>query len=86
VNAVPTEPPLTDITEATMQKNVGGFDRFYRFGIGFLSLALVFVSESLPLKFVFALVALIGIGTAIIGYCPINAKFRVDTTKKRKTR
>lgn len=67
-----------------MQKNVGGLDRFYRFGIGFLSLALVFVSESPILKVVFALVALIGIATAFIGYCPINAKFGVDTTKKRK--
>jgi hypothetical protein len=67
-----------------MQKNVGGLDRFYRFGIGFLSLALVFVSHSLILKIVFALAALIGIGTAIIGYCPINAKFRVDTMKRKK--
>ena len=68
-----------------MKKNVGGLDRFYRFGIGFLSLALAFVSGSLILKIVFALVALFGIATAIIGYCPLNAKFGVDTTKKRKT-
>jgi hypothetical protein len=66
-----------------MRKNVGGLDRFYRFGIGFLSLALAFVSESPLLKFVFALVALLGIVTAVTGYCPINAKFRVDTTKRK---
>ncbi len=65
-----------------MKKNVGGLDRVYRFGIGFLSLALVFVSESLILKIVFALVALIGIATALSGYCPLNAKFRIDTTKR----
>ena len=67
-----------------MKKNVGGLDRFYRFGIGFLSLALVFVSGNLILEIVFALVALVGIATAIIGYCPLNAKFGVDTTKKQK--
>ncbi len=67
-----------------MQQNVGGLDRFYRFGIGFLSLALVFVSESIALKVLFALVALLGIGTALIGYCPINAKFGVNTIRKKK--
>jgi hypothetical protein len=67
-----------------MEKNVGGLDRFYRFGIGFLSLALVFVSESIALKVLFALVALLGIGTALIGYCPINAKFGVNTIRKKK--
>ncbi|MFZ5863740.1 MAG: YgaP family membrane protein [Nitrospirota bacterium] len=68
-----------------MQKNVGGLDRFYRFGIGFLSLALTFVTGSILLKIIFALVALLGIATAFTGYCPLNAKFGVDTTK-RKTR
>ncbi len=68
-----------------MTKNVGGLDRFYRFGIGFLSLALAFVSGNVLLKIVFALVALLGIATAFAGYCPLNAKFGVDTTKKRKT-
>jgi hypothetical protein len=67
-----------------MEKNVGGLDRFYRFGIGFLSLALVFVSESIALKVVFAAVAVLGIGTALVGYCPINAKFGVNTIKKKK--
>lgn len=66
-----------------MKQNVGGLDRFYRFGIGFLSLALVFVSESPILKIIFALVALIGIATALIGYCPLNAWFKVDTRKKK---
>ena len=66
-----------------MKQNVGGLDRFYRFGIGFLSLALVFVSESPLLKIIFALVALIGIATALIGYCPLNAWFKVDTRKKK---
>jgi len=66
-----------------MKKNVGGLDRIYRFGIGFPSLALVFVSTGPILKIVFALVALIGIATALIGYCPLNAAFRVDTTKRK---
>jgi hypothetical protein len=69
-----------------MEKNVGSLDRFYRFGIGFLSVALVFVSESIVLKVLFALVAIFGIVTAITGYCPLNAKFRVDTTKKKPSK
>jgi len=68
-----------------MEKNVGGLDRFYRFGIGFLSLALVFVSQSIVLKILFALAALLGIGTALVGYCPLNAKFGVNTVRKKKT-
>lgn len=67
-----------------MEKNVGGLDRFYRFGIGFLSLALVFVSESILLKLLFTVVALVGIGTAILGYCPLNARFGVNTIRKKK--
>jgi hypothetical protein len=66
-----------------METNVGSLDRFYRFGIGFLSIALVFVSESIVLRIIFALVAIFGIVTAITGYCPLNAKFRVDTTRKK---
>lgn len=66
-----------------MTKNVGSLDRFYRFGIGFLSVALVVVSESILLKIVFALVAIFGIVTAFTGYCPLNAKFGVDTTKRK---
>lgn len=68
-----------------MQRNVGSLDRFYRFGIGFLSVALVLVSESIVLRIIFPLVAIFGIVTALTGYCPLNAKFGVDTTK-RKTR
>ena len=67
-----------------MEQNVGGLDRFYRFGIGFLSLALVFVAESGLLKILFVVVALIGVGTAFIGYCPLNAKFGVNTVRKKK--
>jgi hypothetical protein len=67
-----------------MQKNVGSLDRFYRFGIGFLSIALVFVSDSIALKILFAVVAVLGIGTALIGYCPLNAKFGVNTIRKKK--
>ncbi len=66
-----------------MEKNVGSLDRFYRFGIGFLSVALVFVSESILIKILFALVAIFGIATAFTGYCPLNAKFGVDTTKRK---
>jgi hypothetical protein len=66
-----------------MRKNVGSLDRFYRFGIGFLSVALVLVSDSILLRIVFTLVAIFGIVTAFTGYCPLNAKVGVDTTKRK---
>jgi hypothetical protein len=65
-----------------MEKNVGGLDRFFRLGIGFLSLAIVFASEDSALRLIFGVVALIGLVTAATGYCPINARLGLDTTKK----
>jgi hypothetical protein len=66
-----------------MQKNVGGLDRFFRFGIGFLSLAVVLATEDTPLRLIFGVVALIGLATATTGYCPINAKLGINTTEKK---
>ena len=66
-----------------MQKNVGGLDRFFRFGIGFLSLAIVLVSEDTALRLIFGVVALAGLATAATGYCPINTRLGINTTEKR---
>lgn len=65
-----------------MEKNVGGLDRFFRLGIGFLSLAVAVAAEDIVLKLLFGLVALIGLATAITGYCPINAWMGLNTTQK----
>ena len=66
-----------------MEKNVGGLDRFFRLGIGFLSLAVSVATEDTAFRLIFGLVALIGLGTAITGYCPINARIGINTTKKK---
>ena len=65
-----------------MKKNVGILDRFFRLGIGFLSLAILFAAEDTVLRLLFGIVAIIGLITGTIGYCPINDKLGMDTTKK----
>jgi hypothetical protein len=67
-----------------MEQNVGGLDRLFRIGVGFLSLAIAYVMEDSLLQLVFGVVALIGLGTAITGYCPINKKFGLDTRAKKE--
>ncbi len=66
-----------------MEKNVGGLDRFFRLGIGFLSLAIVLASEDTVLRLIFGVVALIGLATATTGYCPVNARLGLNTTDKK---
>lgn len=66
-----------------MKKNVGGPDRLFRLGLGIFSLAILFVAQDTFLQLVFGIVAIIGLVTGTIGYCPINDKLGVDTTKKR---
>ena len=67
-----------------MKKNVGGIDRLFRFGVGFLSLMLIFLTHDLALQMVFGFVALVGLGTAATGYCPINDTLGLDTTVKKE--
>ena len=67
-----------------MERNVGGVDRLFRFGLGFLSLMIVFAVGDSALRFVFGLVAVVGLGTAILGYCPINAKLGLNTAMKKE--
>lgn len=66
-----------------MKKNVGGLDRLFRLGLGVFSLAILFAAEDTFLRLVFGIVAIIGLVTGTIGYCPINDKLGMDTTKKR---
>ena len=66
-----------------MKKNVGGVDRFFRFSMGFLSLGMMFLVSSMIVKIVLGLVALIGIGTSVFGYCPISDKLGMDTREEK---
>jgi hypothetical protein len=66
-----------------MKKNVGGIDRAFRIGIGFSSLSVVVATDDLLLKFVFSLVAVAGLVTGVLGYCPINDAMDRNTTKKQ---
>ncbi len=66
-----------------MKKNVGGLDRFFRLGIGFLSLAIAYATQDPAMKLIFGLVALVGLATSLTGYCPINARLGINTRGER---
>lgn len=66
-----------------MKKNVGGLDRIFRVSVGFASLAIAFAAGDVLLRLIFALVAVIGIGTGLLGYCPISDKLGIDTAAKK---
>ena len=66
-----------------MEKNVGGLDRFFRLGIGFLSLAIAAASQGAFLQVVFGLVAVVGLVTAATGYCPISRRLGINTREKK---
>ena len=66
------------------KKNVGGVDRIFRFGVGFMSLMVVFVFDEWILKLLFGIVAMMGLLTAVIGYCPINDKLGMNTAAKKE--
>jgi hypothetical protein len=67
-----------------MKQNLGGVDRIFRFGVGFLCLALFFVNDQLVWKVIFGVVAVAGLLTAVTGYCPISALLKVETTGKKE--
>ena len=66
-----------------MKRNIGGLDRFFRLGIGFLSLPLMMIMEGGFLTLLFGVVALVGLGTALTGYCPISQRLGMDTTGRK---
>jgi hypothetical protein len=67
-----------------MKHNVGGIDRLFRLGIGIPSLVVAFATDDLLLKAIFGLVAVVGLLTAAIGYCPINDKLNRNTAGKKE--
>lgn len=66
-----------------MKKNVGGLDRLFRLSIGFASSAVVFATEDMALRITFGFVAVIGLGTGLLGYCPLNKMLGLDTSTKK---
>ena len=66
-----------------METNVGGQDRLFRAGVGFLSFAIAYASDGGLLLLVFGLIAFIGLGTSLTGYCPINHRLGVNTASKK---
>lgn len=66
-----------------MKKNVGGLDRLFRLSIGFASAAVAYAIDDTALRLAFGVVAVIGLGTGILGYCPMNGILGLDTSAKR---
>lgn len=66
-----------------MEQNIGGLDRFFRFGLGFLSLAVAIATDDVALRLIFGAIAAFGLGTAALGRCPINARFGINTRGKK---
>jgi hypothetical protein len=66
-----------------MKKNVGGLDRLFRLAVGFASAAVAYATGDTALRLVFGLVAVIGLGTGVLGYCPINDKLGLNTSMKK---
>jgi len=64
--------------------NVGGLDQLFRLAIGFASLAILFAVEETTLRWLFGIVALVGLGTGLAGYCPINRMLGLNTSTKEK--
>ena len=67
-----------------MNKNVGGLDRLFRIGVGLFSLAVAYATEDMKIRLIFGAVAVIGLGTAAVGYCPLNQMFNLNTVKKKE--
>ncbi|HEY5649690.1 MAG TPA: DUF2892 domain-containing protein [Nitrospiria bacterium] len=67
-----------------MKKNVGKLDRFFRFGIGFLSVAVAVGTDDLVMRVLFGVVGLLALGTALTGFCPINHMIGLDSGSKKK--
>ncbi|HET6465007.1 MAG TPA: DUF2892 domain-containing protein [Nitrospiria bacterium] len=66
-----------------MKKNVGGLDRLFRLAVGFASSAIAYASEDMALRLLFGLVAIIGLGTGFLGYCPINHGLGINTSTQK---
>ncbi len=66
-----------------MKNNVGRLDRLFRFSVGFLCLAFAFIAGDIWLRIVFGVVSAVLIGTAVMGFCPLNNLVGLDTARKK---
>ena len=67
-----------------MKRNVGGLDRLFRLAAGFASAAFSFATEDTALRLLLGLVAVLGIGTSLLGYCPVNHLFGMNTAANKR--
>jgi hypothetical protein len=63
--------------ETHMVKNVGGIDRVIRIVVGLGLLSLVFVGPQTP----WGWIGIVPLATALLGFCPINSIFKINTAK-----
>ncbi len=64
-----------------MERNVGGTDKTVRLALGVVFvLAIFFVSAPLA-KVLLGAAAVIAFGTALMGFCPLNRLFGVNTSR-----
>ena len=69
-----------------MEKNVGGMDRNARIVGGLIFLAAAIFSPPITgLAVLLYALAAIGLVTGLVGFCPVNALFRINTAKSKKT-
>lgn len=69
-----------------MEKNVGGMDKKVRIVGGVIFLVAAILSPPITaLKVVLSLLAVIGLGTGLTGFCPLNALFKINTAKTGKS-
>ena len=61
-----------------MNKNIGSIDRGIRVVVGLVLIALVFVGPQTP----WGWLGIIPLGTALVGWCPPDAMFGINTGAK----
>jgi len=68
-----------------MEKNVGGMDRKARIVGGLILLVAAIFLPSMPgLTVLLYVLAVIGLGTGLVRFCPLNALFKINTSKMTK--
>ena len=69
-----------------MEQNVGGMDRNARIVGGLILLvAAIFSPPITGLKVLLYALAAIGLVTGLVRFCPLNALFKINTAKTKKT-
>ena len=69
-----------------MYKNVGGTDRKARIAGGLIFLVAAIYSPPITgVNILLYALAAIGLVTGIVGFCPLNALFKINTAKAKKS-